>query len=391
MTPERSCSMTIQLKPRGGNVLEAPTVQIPHYQFNGVSGNDTLTEYKTTYPSYKSETWSGQDIVNFHTLKRKGVLLPHTTWEKTSIDYSNAATYVNYLDNPDPYPDSIDRYVGNAATQPVSTGILTVDNLDDYVASAEPQRLAQDAAAAIYQTGFDALTFLAELTHIPKLFSKTAKKVLSLKVPRNWRDLSNDWLAYRYGWRPTINEIKSLYELYLDYNYEVERLTERRSQKFSTNENFSEAPGISMYWYYYYSGSIRYEVSLKGSVCADIAVPPLQFNPLQTAWELIPYSFVIDWFVNAGNVLSAAAFVSTAVDYVASCGYLVTGIKRRSRTITGLKGGCTSHSSSCNQSCTTSVERRTPCAIPLTPFRTVRLDRYKIADLVALLVQRFRR
>lgn len=382
--------MTFRLKPRGGNVVESPSEVIKRYVYNGITGVTTMAQLVTVYPSYRSESWSGQDIVDFHKLKRQGVLLPHTSFTKESIRYSAQCRYHNNLYNAG-YPDSVDWYDGNAATMAPSTGILSLESIDAYVESAEPQRFAQEAAAAIYQTGYDALTFLAEFTQIPKLFATTAKKLIRLQLPRNWRELSNDWLSYRYGWRPVIYDIKSLYELYLNYDEKVKRLSERRGLKVSTNETYSEPEVNGSYWRYYYSNSIRYTTSLTGSVCADIAVPQLQFNPLQTAWELIPYSFVIDWFVTTGKALAAAAFVSTAVDYVSSYGYNVTGTRVRDMEFVYLRGSCTSHSSSFHQQCVTQVERRTPCAIPLTPFRTVRLDRYKIADLVSLVAQRFRR
>jgi hypothetical protein len=51
-------------------------------------------------------------------------------------------------------------------------------------------------------------------------------------------------------------------------------------------------------------------------------IKPAQFivDPLQTAWELTPYSFVLDWVLNVGDALAATKLKYLASAYTASQG-----------------------------------------------------------------------
>jgi hypothetical protein len=58
--------------------------------------------------------------------------------------------------------------------------------------------------------------------------------------------------------------------------------------------------------------NINFEVFVKTGVCYRISSPPLKSlasvgisNPLLLAWELVPYSFVVDWFLPIGNYLES--------------------------------------------------------------------------------------
>jgi hypothetical protein len=128
-------------------------------------------------------------------------------------------------------------------------------------------------------------------------------------------------------------------------------------------------------------------VELRGSVVADVEVPAFQFNPLQTAWEVIPLSFVIDWLVGIGRMLATWSFLSLRPNYVAAGGYRLTVKRDYSNDITQWLNGW-SGSNAMQASSTSVVEVRTPCQVPMTPHFQVRLNVAKIIDLVSLLIQR---
>lgn len=131
-------------------------------------------------------------------------------------------------------------------------------------------------------------------------------------------------------------------------------------------------------------------IGIRGSVVADIEISKFQLNPLQTGWEIIPFSFVIDWFVNVGKTLSAWSFLATQTDYTAAAGYIVEVEREYQFEIeSGLSNFISGHSYM-QGSCYQSQTRRTPCSIPKLPHLILKLNSFKILDLLALIIQRWR-
>jgi hypothetical protein len=128
---------------------------------------------------------------------------------------------------------------------------------------------------------------------------------------------------------------------------------------------------------------------LSGAVTADIEVPQFQFNPLQTGWELIPFSFVVDWFLSIGKTLSAMSFLYYQTNYSASYGLQV----KVNRTFS-LEDEITNPAVSGDRWQTgwsiTEMKRRIPCELPYLPHIRFRLDGFKVLDLLALIAQRRR-
>lgn len=64
-----------------------------------------------------------------------------------------------------------------------------------------------------------------------------------------------------------------------------------------------------------FSGKQHVEVSCNGTIEYSVASNIVNFaantgiiNPLAVAWEVIPYSFVVDWFLPVGNFLNSLDF-----------------------------------------------------------------------------------
>jgi hypothetical protein len=281
--------------------------------------------------------------------------------------------------------------------------MLIEDDLAAYLPNKYDQYV-QEAAAKIYSSGHDTLTFLAELADVRHLFVSAAKTMLKLKVPDNywkfikntrrlksWKDMSNEWLSARYGWRTLLYDIEDLNKAIRRINAERRtRFSERAGNKTSTT---NQETNLHEYAHFYLREIVqdKISVSLRGSVTADAWIPEFQFNPLVTGWELIPLSFVLDWFITVGKAISAVSFLALESQYAASCGYrieivrdLETFIEDTKPTFCDGEMQQTGHSEA-------SLEVRTPCSVPALPHLTVKMNTSKVFDLLALIVQRFRR
>jgi hypothetical protein len=145
----------------------------------------------------------------------------------------------------------------------------------------------------------------------------------SSKIPRKHkRDayidaVSGSWLEYSYGWAPLLNDIEDGFAAFR------ERMGAPAVQRFRAvghadlKANWKQT-GIGI-WYSYstrhsnphfttyviYQGAAKSLLTSDASVLESLGVYPAAFIP--TAWELTPWSMVIDYFTNVGDVLNAYA------------------------------------------------------------------------------------
>jgi hypothetical protein len=323
----------------------------------------------------------GYNIKDYNRKKRDGVLLPHTAFGRRYWSSSSTGTYQVTMNNGTIYSWS-------PVYTPFDYYLLTDSDLfswqpvlDDYYVQA--------AAAKIWNQGHDTLTFVAELHRVRSMFKDAIKRLLRLEIPRNWRQLNNDYLATRYGWRILMFDIQNINEALTEFDAKRTRYSERQGNawSFSTQDIYTHS-----YTHYDIDLTVNTNVSIsvRGSVSADISPPQWKFNILDTAWELIPYSFVIDWFISVGSALAAINAVNSSTAYAASKGFKME-VERTmtSETYNLDKLGQTSsiNVAQSGSSNATWLYRR-PTGISISPQWTVRLNEWKVLDLIALALQR---
>lgn len=372
---------------------DTSTNQLVHMYETKNNGTPYLISTWTGLRQLSRGGYQGFAIPDFHSRKRKGELLPQTPWRKLELAGSMAGEYdLTYLYKGYTYHQTIDAtYV---LTDP-SNWAVSEEELD--AAAVMDFGYVQEAAAKIYSSGFDALTWLAELASVRTMFLGAAKKLANLELPKNWKKLPlrkrtwkklvNEWLEGRYGWRTLIFDIFNINECITSWNNKKTRLSERSGTRY---RDIAQTAWNSETTYFTRLHTMNrvVEVGLTGTVVADIEVPKIQFNPLQTAWELIPLSFVLDWFWSVGKSIQAISFLAHQAKYSASAGLYVRIEKSYdiniSATKTGyISGNCWSRGSSFGE-----LRVRTPCNVPLTPHLTLRLNAFKVLDLVAIATQR---
>jgi hypothetical protein len=377
-----------------------PTESLP-FTVEVYSSQGTLQSTQALGPYNYALTCEGNagyryNIPHFHRLKRKGHLLPHTPWRRYKFE---AKSYGNYwqryvypdghyqIEYADPWPMA---YIGSWLPQISDLEALVPSDYEKYV---------QNAAARIYTSGWDALTFLAEFREIPRMFMQIGKRLLRAdlrkalfnpKLPA--KDLFNDWLTARYGFRPLVYDFQDLVKLIKDLREKSQR--DRFSERTGHTNTWADITDVTNVLtnrtdtYHIYDS---YSAGVRGSITADIHIPYLQANPLLTAWELVPCSFVLDWFVEIGRELAAMHFLAFNTKYSASAGYKVSIKRRVLYECTAVRNTLKEVKSSGEANIETSLEYRVPCQVPTTPHLAFRVDNFKILDLVSLVAQRVRR
>lgn len=135
---------------------------------------------------------------------------------------------------------------------------------------------------------------------------------------RDKRSASSLWLEWHYGWVPLVTDV---YGGLQDMRASTAPLvltargqsTDHDDNTFTHGSTFSIGASVLVSHkvrvkrYVKYSVSLRYRVL--NTLLSDLNAAGI-VNPAELAWELTPFSFVADWFVNVGDYLRAASIGS---------------------------------------------------------------------------------
>jgi hypothetical protein len=149
---------------------------------------------------------------------------------------------------------------------------------------------------------------------------------------RRKRFASDTWLEYRFGWLPLIRDIQSAAKAtqqLLDGRPPLSRVSaslssESSSGGFDGTYSYNPTAEFAFWFDVYYSKIRRESQRITGAVRpvppgSSIVSRTLGLDPtrdfLPTAWQLIPYSFLADYFTNIGDILQACSVCPADVAY----------------------------------------------------------------------------
>lgn len=112
--------------------------------------------------------------------------------------------------------------------------------------------------------------------------------------------VANNWLELQYGWLPLLGDVKAGAEfLAHQHSFPIQHRVKARL-KIATGTITNKT------WYSHRDYQVRREKSIVAILKEkDVVALSGLTDPWSVAWELLPYSFVFDWFIPVGNYLQA--------------------------------------------------------------------------------------
>ena len=139
------------------------------------------------------------------------------------------------------------------------------------------------------------------------------------------------WLEAVFGWQPLISDAKSgavaLSRFINDFRPSERIAVDSESdEQVSTAVNQTAGVG-NIDWFYNRTEKVKHSVRIVGAIRIDPVTGPFGSgsldlfglswaNFLPTVWELIPFSFVTDYFTNVGEIITASSLVQSRVVWV---------------------------------------------------------------------------
>lgn len=196
----------------------------------------------------------------------------------------------------------------------------------------------------IFTSGFTPREIHGYLSH--HYYGPASLKRRAKEMMEGWRGtghkLGSLWLEYHFGWEPLVKDIFTAVDILLTIPQEI---SIKEKSKWLSNDFVLSSKTA------YVTMRGEFKSRSRAIVFADFLVNNVeQFratqlgltNPAAWAWELIPFSFLVDWFVSVGDALAQLDQFHGIT--LKNAGYStitkVTGFGRSSISYQGERGEC---------------------------------------------------
>lgn len=378
------------------------------YKFRTHSGSD--------YPVAPARTWTDRYFRTpdgrWH--KRRTYAAPpkrsriedHPYYMQISM-YTDSEMRLNYYTGVDRHYDSSQNgsyksMIGSSFT--VTNG--TWDGNDDIalLGKLREKVAGSDFNAGVFLgEGREALSMIANsaiqirkaLSAVKRLDLVAAARALRVSPKRyhgqkmTEKEISGRWLELQYGWLPLVNDA------YGAAQFLAHHLSAPFVQSYKVRQR-KVLVGYAPAWVenaksYTFTGTVHGQLIARLTEKDVVGLVGLK-DPASIAWELTPYSFVVDWFIPIGNYLAARSLAQSVKG-----SFVKTVTTRRKYSCTGIESGSWMtrvHTQPNYHEIFVRMDRTvsTTLSVPLPSFKT--LDKVaswkRAANAISLLAQKLK-
>lgn len=191
-------------------------------------------------------------------------------------------------------------------------------------------RLIRNPALAARKV-LEKLVRAAEL--YPRRFKTSGTSTTLHRISELRKLLADSWLEFSFGWKPLASDVNAGFQLLSDFskrmNYEfvhivgvgeetvntlvdVTHVTPSVHKPFSVLQTRQQSSHVLIKYY----GRIKLDVPDIADGWLQSGLGLTKFDIVPTAWELIPWSFFVDYFTNIGDVIQAYSYPKAKIAWV---------------------------------------------------------------------------
>jgi hypothetical protein len=323
-----------------GNVIPNGTVLVGNYGSKSQIGADR-PKVKRVYEVFKVYRRDTGRWLTYRRRVDKPTRLKEDDHNYTCSIYDDRTTMV-LIENNDPSPmNSYEKFgppvilVNDGTGWTANDTLATVGKLRTAVAGSDFNAgvALGEGREALAMIANSAIRIRTALSMVRRLrFDLAAEALLTTPGPKygryhlnSWggkgssKIMSAGWLELQYGWLPLVQDAKAgaeflakVLEFPLMQTYKVRRT---KRMNLSIQDGWPQKDIATL-------GYTRYQILARLTEVDSIQLSGLS-DPLSVAWELVPYSFVADWFIPIGSYLAArglaqaltGTFVETKTTY----------------------------------------------------------------------------
>lgn len=240
-------------------------------------------------------------------------------WERTRGSGIHTLFIQHYPDNPSSYNLIGEGGFGAGHHDPLYLADLkeqavtiALERFNDAVSNSQMQLMEyilerHDAKDSIV-TMFKTLVAMRQELSLKKLFKNAKfynKRTRKIEIRRIEMSLSEKWLAWSFFWQPLLADV---YKIISGFTPVTSNAIRKRG--FVSGSTYDKLDyGTS---YHYCSTSYDVRATVKGAVRIDDPLLAILdeiglADPAKLLWNATPFSFVVDWFINIGNLLDAVS------------------------------------------------------------------------------------
>jgi len=226
-------------------------------------------------------------------------------WNPTDIHVSSGQTFDTVgtmVSNGFTYQTSCNDWSGSALWVPPTK--MTVENINSFLVKIKSESVNLSVMMGEYKD--TARMFEQSAVRLANMYRSARRGKLTslLKQARKAADPLDNWMMYRYGISPFLSDAKAINDL-LEQGANRPLIKKIRGKRNKT-KIVTDVILLGNHRRTVHIGSMQRVAMVEYQASNLRLMQELGLtNPVNTAWELIPFSFVVDWFIGIGDYLSS--------------------------------------------------------------------------------------